>query len=261
MKRFVNNLKKYFRYSTYAAGSDLRSEVANSYLNWLWWILDPLCFMLIYTFIMTVVFDNKSEPYLPVFVMIGITIWNFFSMMIQGSVTLVNRNRSVVTKVYIPKYILTLSKSFTYLIKMFISFGLVVISMIIYRVPVSWNVLYFIPIVIVLYVVTFGMSLIIMHFGIFVEDLNNIVKIVLKLVFYLSGVFYNIEARIKPPYNHLLVKFNPVAFAMSSMRKAFLEQKAPSLKWLAAWFVMGLILCIIGISIIHKYENSYAKVI
>ena len=77
MKRFFSDTAKYGKYAVYSARSALKSEVANSYLNWLWWVLDPLCFMLIYTFIFGVVFDG-SEPYFPIFIFIGLTMWDFF---------------------------------------------------------------------------------------------------------------------------------------------------------------------------------------
>jgi len=51
LQRFFADTKKYFQYSVFAAKSQLKSEVADSYLNWVWWVLDPFCFMLIYTFI------------------------------------------------------------------------------------------------------------------------------------------------------------------------------------------------------------------
>ena len=76
-KRFFSDTAKYGKYAIYSAKSALKSEVANSYLNWLWWVLDPLCFMLIYTFIFGVVF-NGAKPYFPIFIFIGITVWDFF---------------------------------------------------------------------------------------------------------------------------------------------------------------------------------------
>ena len=51
MSRFLKDTKKYYKYAIYSAKSKLQSEVASSYLNWLWWVLDPICFMLIYTLI------------------------------------------------------------------------------------------------------------------------------------------------------------------------------------------------------------------
>ena len=66
-KRFQKDLKKYFIYAIRSARADLRSEVANSYLNWLWWLIEPFCMMLIYTFIFGFVF-KVSEPFFTNFI-------------------------------------------------------------------------------------------------------------------------------------------------------------------------------------------------
>lgn len=260
MKRFINNIKRYFKYAVYSAKADLKAEVAGSYLNWLWWILDPLCFMMIYIFIASIIFKS-SEPYFPVFIFIGLTTWDYFNKNINSSVKLVSNNRGIVTKIYIPKYILVLQKSFVNLFKMAISWGLVFILMIIFKVPFSINFLYFIPILIVLYVVTFGISLILLHFGIFIEDLGNVTSLALRFIFYLSGIFYNIKTRVPEPFNKILIKLNPAAYIIDAFRTIFLYGKAPSMIMLGGWFVVGCIITMIGIHIIHKYENSYAKVI
>ena len=102
-KRFFTDIRKYFHYSIVSARSQLKSEVANSYLNWLWWILDPLCFMLIYTFIFGYVFQAR-EPYFPVFIFIGLSMWDFFNRMVTGSIKIVKNNKAIVSKVYLPKY-------------------------------------------------------------------------------------------------------------------------------------------------------------
>ena len=260
MKKFINNIKKYYKYAIYAAKADLKAEVANSYLNWLWWVLDPIFFMLIYTFIVEIVFKT-SESYFPVFVFVLLTAWDFFNRMVSGSVILVNSKKSIVTKVYIPKYILLIEKSFVYLFKMFISFCLVFILMIVFKVPFSPSVLYVIPITMVLYIISFGFASILLHFGIFVEDLYNVTNIVLKLVFYLSGIFYSIRKRVPSPYYKLLLKGNPIAFIMDQYRVVLIDGVAPSFKWLGIWLAIGIVFCVAGIAIIHKYENSYAKVI
>ena len=260
MKKFILNIKKYYKYAVYSAKAELKCEVANSYLNWVWWLLDPIAFMLIYTFIVEIVFKTR-EPYFPVFVFIGLTTWTFFKQMLSGSVKLVSSNRAIVTKVYIPKYILLLSKSFKYLFKMLISFSLVFVLMILFKVPFSFQILWFIPILTVLYVVSFGIGSILIHFGIYVEDLFNVVNIVLKLMFYLSGIFYNIRTRVPAPYNGILLRLNPAAFIMDEFREILIEGRMPSLVGLLFWLLVGIILTMIGVKIIHKYENSYAKVI
>ncbi len=260
MKKFFSNLKKYYRYALRSAKAELKSEVADSYLNWLWWMIEPLCFMLIYTFVFGVIFKSKEE-YFAVFVFTGLTAWEFFNRMITGSVKLIINNRGLVTKVYIPKYILLLSKSFTYLFKLFISYVLVIILMLFMQVPFSWYMLYAIPILLVLYVVSFGIGLILMNYGVFLDDLANLTRIFLRMVFYLSGVFYNINDRLSGSLRFFLLRCNPIAFIMNESRKVIMYQELPSFEGLGFWLVIGIVLCFIGVHIIHKNENSYAKVI
>ncbi len=262
MKRFFANVKKYWSYAIYAAKAELKAEVANSYLNWLWWILDPIAFMIVYTIMVQFVFGGKEE-FFPVFVFVGQACWNFFNVMISSSVKLVSSNKSTLTKVYVPKYILLLVKSLKNLFKMMISWCLVIVLMLIFKVPFQLTMLYWFLIMPVLFVVTFGISTIMLHFGVFVEDLHNITNIVLKLVFYLSGVFFSIGKRMKkhPTAVKLLLKYNPIAFIMDQCRNTIIYGQRPDFLLLFIWFVIGCGLTWIGITIIHKYENSYAKVI
>ena len=36
MKRFINDMEKYYRYAVYSAKAELKAEVAGSYLNWIY---------------------------------------------------------------------------------------------------------------------------------------------------------------------------------------------------------------------------------
>jgi teichoic acid transport system permease protein len=260
MKRFMTDVKKYYRYTVYAGKSELKAEVANSHLSWLWWILDPMLFMLVYSFISLIVF-GKGEPYFPVFVFIGLSCWTFFEKNVKTSVKLISSNSSIVTKVYLPKYILVLQKMYVNGFKMLISYALVAVMMIGYRVPIGPKILFIIPIFMTLIVITFAASTILTHFGVYVEDLANVTNILLKLIFYMSGVFYNIVKRVPSPYNHILLDGNPMALIMTDLRNVMIYQTMPHLDILLAWFVIGVILSVLGVKTIYKYENSYVKVI
>ena len=84
LKKVAAHIKRYNPYSMYAAKSELKGEVGSSYLTWMWWILDPVLFMLVYVFITVVVFKSQGE-YLPVVVIIGLTVWNFFNKTVMVS--------------------------------------------------------------------------------------------------------------------------------------------------------------------------------
>lgn len=264
MTRFIEDVKKYYHYVIYAGKAELRAEVANSYLNWLWWIIEPFCFMLVYTFIFGYVF-NASEDYFPVFIFIGISMWDFFNRMLVDSVKLVRNNKSVVSKVYLPKYMLIFIKMYVNGFKMMISFLIVAGMMLFYRIPVTVNVLWFVPVVLTHMTVTFAICTFLMHFGVYVDDLGNVIKIVLRLTFYCTGIFYNVEKRfgqaLGEAVGSLVVRLNPVALTLASMRSCLIYSAAPHYKWLLLWFVVGAVLSALGIRLIYKSENSYVKVI
>ena len=100
-----------------------------------------------------------------------------------------------------------------------------------------------------------------MHFGVYINDLGNLTNIILRMVFYLSGIFYNIRERLSGSLSYILLRANPVALCIDELRKVMLEASVPSFEGLIFWLIAGIILCIIGIRIINKNENSYAKVI
>lgn len=260
MKRFIKDLKKYKNYILYATWAELKTEVINSYLGWLWMILEPLAFMFIYMFIASIIFKSKVE-YFPIFVFIGLSVWNFFNKMVVASVKLVATNRDTVTKVYLPKFVLLFVKMGVNGFKMLVSFALVFIFMIFYKVPWTWNVLYFIPMLMAVIMFTFGVCTLVMHFGVFAEDLVNLVNISLRMIFYMTGVFYDLNTRIhNVVYRTILLDLNPLANFIFNLRNILIYSSGPVGMWTLIWFVIGLFLSILGIRTIYKYENTYVKV-
>ncbi len=258
--QYFRDTKKYAGYIIRAAKSQLKAEVANSYLNWIWWILDPLCFMLIYAFIFGVVFDGR-EPYFTAFIFVGLTAWNFFNKCIQASVKMVKNNKSIIDKVYMPKYVLAYTRMGVDGFKMMISFAIVICMMAVYRIELTWNVLLAIPLVLLLLVITFAGMTILMHLGVFVEDMSNIVTILLRLLFYVTGIFYSVNKRLPSPYGSWALKMNPLAFILDGLRKCLLYGQTPDMRVFAVWLVIGILVAALGVKIIYRYENGYAKVV
>ncbi len=147
---------------------------------------------------------------------------------------------------------------------MAISFLIVIGLMIFYRVPLSWNIVWVPLLLLCLFLITFGVMTILLHFGVYVEDLANVVNIALRLVFYMTGIMFSIDHRIgvsHPELAFLLGKCNPLAYIITGLRDCLLYKTTPDLLVLAVWMVVGLLLSIIGVRTIYKNENSYIKVV
>ncbi|WP_242845826.1 ABC transporter permease [Butyrivibrio sp. AE2005] len=260
IRRFVNDIHKYTPYAIRSAQADLQSEVSSSYLNWMWWLIEPLCMMFIYAIMFGFVF-RISENYFTAFIYLGLTMWGFFSRNVIASVGIVRANKGIINKIYMPKYVLLLSKMCVNTFKMLISFGVAALLMIYYHVPLSVNILWFVPIIVVLFLITFGIGTIIMHYGVFVRDLGYIIGIVLQMFMYMTGTFYNISKRIPAPFGEVLEKYNPIAFLIASMRNILLYEKGIDIQLLLFWTGISIILIALGVFTVYSNENGYVKAI
>lgn len=258
LNRFFTDIKKYKNYINYAVKSELKGQNANSHLGYLWWFLDPLLYMMVYTFIAEIVF-RRTLPYFPLYVFVGLQCWNFFSKTVKGSVRLVRKNKSIISKVYLPKIILILIKMLVNGFKVVVSFVIIGIMMVAYQVPVDWHVLYAIPLLIGLILLTFGCSAILLHFGVYVEDLHNVMNVVLQLCFYMTGIFFSIKDRVPEPYNMYLLNGNPVAYFIYEIRNCTLYQGTPNMLIYVIWVIVSFLICLFGIHLVYKNENNYVK--
>lgn len=250
---------KYRQYILFAAKAELKAQVADSYLNWLWWVLDPLLFMGIYSFVSIVVFQRK-EPYFPVFCFIGLSIWNFFGKSMNQCVRLIRARREIISKVYVPKYVLIFVILAENAFKLGISMILVFLLMACYTIPVSISILFLIPLFVLLTLVTFAFCELVMHYGVYLEDLSNLQDAGMRFLFYLSGVFYNLRERV-PIYGALLISVNPIAGIIECAREILIYQRVTLKKGLVIWIFLAIIISCIGSRKIRNHEDEYVKVI
>lgn len=260
MKQIIQDLKKYDGYVLYASRSQLQAEVAQSKLNWIWWVLEPFCFMLIYSFVFGTLFGG-TEQYHGLFIFVGLTIWQFFRAVVSHSVNMVRRKKSIITKVYLPKYLLVLQEVLVDGFKLMINMILTAVMMIYYRVELGWQVIMIIPVALELGLLSFGIGCFMLHIGVFLDDMSNIVDIGMRMLVYFTGVYYSIPNRFGAPWNELLVQWNPVAMLANSARNVLLYNQAPDYRMLFFWGVVSLALAYAGIQLIRKNENTYVKVV
>lgn len=258
MKRFISDMRHYYRYIFYSAKCLLKEEVADSFLNWGWLILNPIMFMLVYAFVQIAIFGNAMK-YLASFCFVGLMVWNFFNTTVSSSVRLIKRYGSIISKTYVPKYCFVMTTCLVNGFKMLVSFGLVLFSLLIYRVPVSPLMFWSVPYLLLLVLISFGLSCIFLHFGVYFDDLANIVPIALRLMFFMSGVFFDLEGKLEGNLGVIVERLNPTAFIILQIRRTLIYGQPTSKIWFVLWLIAGLIFSVIGIALIYKYERTYVK--
>lgn len=260
LKKFISEMKKYWEYMIYAAKADLKAEVANSYLNRLWWLLEPTFNMMVYVIVFGRVMGNSIQNY-ATFVFSALLMWNFFSKTINYSVKCVRNNRDIVTKVYVPKHVLLISNMILNLMKLVFSLIVLVPMLIIFRVHIGMAIIWIIAPYVLMLLIAFAGGMIFLHFGVYVDDLSYAVGILLQMLMFLSGAFYDVITSLPTPLNTIMLCLNPVAMFIDTMRNALLNNLVTNVPQIIIWSILSLLIGYIGIHIVYKNENGYVKVI
>ena len=105
------------------------------------------------------------------------------------------------------------------------------------------------------------------HFGVYVNDLYNVVQVILRFLFYLSGVFYDVSERLSQTViwglnvGRLMVTVNPIAYIIDEFRKVIIYGQAVRADLYLYWLLISGVLLYLGLKLMYRFENSYIKVV
>ena len=258
LRRSFIDLKKYRHFISYSVKSNLKAELSNTVLGYLWWLLDPFLHMVIYTFLVTIIFQ-KSTPAFPVYVFCALLPWKVATASINQSTKCIRQNAGIIKQVYLPIFILPLNIILTNTIKLFFGMSLLLIMLLIYRIPYTWHIVEFIPIYIVFFCFFFLISLFFSHFGVLFDDMGHLVGYLLMFWFFSSPGMWSLE--LIPESLSKVIWINPNVTFFMSVRNVLMYGKSPFYRELGIWFGISMILILILIPVLYRAEKNYSKVI
>src|SRR5437764_525848 len=132
----VKNLRKRYRYSVILlrqlVKTDFKLRYQGSILGYLWSLLRPLALFVILYLVFTKIFRiGRSIPNYPVYLLLGIVVWNYFAEVTSASVTAIVGRGDLLRKVNFPRYVIVLAASFSALINLALNFVVVAFFMVI----------------------------------------------------------------------------------------------------------------------------------
>ncbi|WP_307859030.1 ABC transporter permease [Herbiconiux sp. SYSU D00978] len=247
-----------YRHSLWLLTSrDLRVRYSTSALGYLWSILDPLAMSAIYWFVFTQVFGRGvgHEPYI-VFLLTALLPWTWFNGAVSDSTRAFLKDAKLVRSTAIPRSIwvgrIVLSKGIEFLL----SLPVLALFAIAAGAEVSWQLVYFVPAILLQAGLTMGLGLIIAPLVVFFRDLERAVKLVLRFAFYASPVIYGLGDL--PGDFRTLGAFNPLAGIFSLYRAGFFPQE---LDWTAVGISTALTVVILalGAVVFRRCERAVLK--
>jgi len=210
----------------------LNVRYKQSALGWAWAALQPLALMGIYTFIFAHVTSVKTGgiPH-PVFVFSALLPWIFFASAITNSIQGLIAYPNLLTKMYFPREIIPLSYVAASVVDFLIASVILALLMMWYRIALTWNVLYGIPIFLVLGAFTAAVALLLSAVQVRFRDVGLAMPFVLQVWMFATPVVYAVQA--VPQRFRFWYLLDPVAGLIDNFRQVIICGKAPDLSELA----------------------------
>lgn len=253
MKEILNY--KYFLISNIK--KDINEKYKGSILGLLWTFINPLSMTLLYYLVFPYILKYKENNYIT-FLLIGILSWNYFSRGIINSTKSITSNRDLLKKVYFPKIILPITISISELINYLISVLIIFLFIIFNNIGFSIHIFIFPFIILIQFILILGISLITSSINVFFRDVEYIVDFVLKLVYYITPVFYA-TSLIKGTFLEILLNLNPMTIILNSYRDILINHVYPDFLGLMLVLIFSLFLLIFGNFVFKKLENKFVE--
>ena len=251
-------LRTFYDLLIFKTGADLRVEVSRYYLNYIWWILEPVFTMATFYYVFLVLLNQGTDNFVA-FLLIGITFWNWFGFSVINAAGSLLGGTSLMLQVNIPKVFFPLGTILQDLFKQLFVIVLLLVFLLLGPTPVSvtWLAL---PVLMIIQAVLVAASAILAALVVpFVPDLRLLIGTLLNLGFFASGIFFKIEDVILPQHRALMY-LNPMAGLIKNYRQVLMYASWPDWPYLLQVFVASALLLCLALFLLNRFDQIYPRI-
>lgn len=246
--------------------TDFKLRYQGSVLGYAWSLLRPLLlFVILYVVFVKFLRLGSGIQHFPIYLLLGIVIWNFFNEMTVQSLGSVVGRGDLIRKIRIPRWIIVLSSSISALINLVLNLLVVFVFMAINKVDLQLTILWLPLILLEVYLLALGLSLFLSAAFVKFRDVNYIWEVILQAGFYLTPILYPITLITNGTLQKLIL-LNPMAQAIQDARYAAVSHQTTTIYRVfdGGWyslipFILVIVILLGGLSYFRKESKYFAE--
>jgi ABC-2 type transport system permease protein len=248
--------------------TDFKLRYQDSILGYLWSLLRPLfMFVILYLIFVKVLKSGGGIPHFPVYLLLGIVIWNFFVEMTTQSLGSIVGRGDLIRKIQIPRWLIVFSSSISALINLGLNLIVVAIFMALDHVSLLDTVILLPLLIFEVYILALGASLFLAAAFVKFRDVIYIWEVILQAGFYATPILYALSIIPNVTYQKILL-LNPMAQAIQDARYATITHSPLVITiWRIfdnGWyvfvpFVIVILVAILGLVYFRKESKYFAE--
>ena len=235
---------------------DLKLRYRGSALGFAWTLLNPLLFMGVYTLVFGVYLRIGIAHY-AVFLLSGLLPWSWFAnALLQGTSAILD-GRMYVGKTIFPAEVLVVVPVCSNFVNFLFSLPVLVIVLAIFHQSLGFPVLVLPLIVLIQALLTIAFLFFVATINVFYRDLQQLIQYVVMLLFYLTPIFYQINA--VPAALRPFVAASPFAMLVRAYQQIFYANTWPDLPNIACLLVISIVLLLLGHAFFKRHKETFGE--
>ncbi len=254
---FPDFFMQIFNYREYLKQSvlrDLRTKYKRSVLGYFWTMAHPLAMMTVLAVVFSNIMRMAIKDY-AIFLFSGLLAWNFFSSTVMMSLGSIRNNASLFRHVPLPKYVFILSIASSNLFNFVVAIVPLLLIMIASGHPVPLTALLFPVVLLPIFCVTIGVSLVLAASNVFFEDTLHLTEVAMSALYFLCPILYH--RGLLPPELTKYLALNPLFAQLEFMRDIFYEGQVPEAGAYFLNFMASILVLAVGLWIFRKSEDKF----
>lgn len=238
------------------AFNDVKLRYRNSVLGFVWSFLEPLLMLTVLYLVFTHVIRADIENY-PLYLLLGLIIWYMFARGSTMGMSSLVEKAGIIQKIYFRREIVVLSSTLTAFIMMTFEFAAFVFFLALFEFIPPLTALLFPLLLIDLFFLTLGLSLILSVLNVKFRDINFIWQVIIQAGFFLSPIIYRMD--IFPENIREILQLNPLVPILDTAHNLVLYNILPTPLTTTYILLSTAIIFFVGYIVFRAYSKNIVE--
>lgn len=238
---------------------NLKSEAVRNKLSYIWWVLEPLLYLLVFYVVFTYVLIRGTGEDFVISLLVGLIPFHWFNKAVSGSAGSILNGKGLLQQVAIsPVFFPAVSVIQSSLKQIPVFIVLLVFLFALGHYPtLAWFAI--LPLLLLQLALIASLAILLALIVPFIKDLLIIIPTGMTLLLFVSGIFFDLSTL--PPDVHQWFLLNPLANLIEQYRSILIHGEWPDFFKLIQLLITVMVFSILAVWLYSKLHSLYAKVV
>lgn len=235
---------------------DIKLRYKRSLMGIAWTLLNPLAELLVLLFVFRVILPLDIPDY-PSFLFTGVLVYGWFQVSLVFAANAIVGNRDLIKQPGFPPIILPVATVTSNLLHFLLALPVLAVFLIISGFRFAMPLVVLPALIATQFMLTLSLAYFVAALHVRFRDTQYLIRVLLQLLFYLSGVFY--AAKDVPERFRTMFRLNPMVYLIDAYRSILMRNTFPDPFGVLALTVLSILFLFVGLAVFKKASYRFVE--